>query len=695
MSNFNPIIHRYPYTDYHSMNLDFLMNLACESMGLHLVIDGKYLKLVNQMGQDVSKVVVSFADVALQDKNGNDITAYVLSASTNNHNLILTKGDGTFTTITIPYSVTAEKDVNNNDITSYVRSIDSSNNSVVVTFGDNTTFDFTVPYAVKARDDKNGKDLTTYVSNIEAVSNKLVVKDGNGSTLAEITVPYAEKANKDADGDVISNTYGVAIASGITTVILRDKTGVALSEITVPYAEKANKDVNGNEFISDYGATLGVNGSKIALNAHDGSNLSEITVPFATTSQDATNAIKTITISGDTVVFTTTGGQSFTITVPYATKALKDSLNNTLTSSYVANVVNDPLTGKISFYSQDGTLIAEMIPTVDKAVHDSFNNTIADYIKSIVTDPASNYVTVTHGDGDTDSITIEYATRAYKDTYGNVIGNVYIKRLAFVSTLGVTYLVAYNGENSELFRVAVPPLGGATLNDLANVNLTDPTEGQIIMYDSLNDEWINVDLPPVDNTPIVIVFNESNSTITSITLWGDSEQMTYQEVDAFVRQGHPIYCNNSGTPLYIISDYVTIANNSFVQFARDVNNGQGRITHRVFYSMNLSALTYTKDSVEVGSIRPNLLITDTPSGNMQPNEVLLHYVNVTVTRTTDVEPIIVECGPTSVDWNTAIPVYNAFIRNLTSTSFQIVYSTANLTSGTQAYGSSVRIKLIC
>ena len=462
MSDFNPIIHGYPYTDYHSMNLDFLMDLACASFGLHLVVDGQYLKLVNKCGQEISKVTIAYAETALKDIAGHNLTAYILSAGTDSHNLLLTKGDGNVTTITIPYSVHAEKDVNERDLISYVHSIGTANDKIVVTFGDNTTFEFTVPYAVKARDDKNGKDISTYCASIETVGDKLVVKDGNGSLLAEITVPYAEKANKDIDGDTIKETYATSITTGLSTVILRNKNGVTLSEITVPYAVKAMKDEDGNDLKSTYGTSLAVNGSKIALESRDGSSLNEITVPFATLSTDATNAVEMIQISGDNIVFTTHGGQATTITIPYAVKAQKDALNNIISHIYVANVTDDPLTGKISFYASDGTLIAEMIPTVDKAVHDSFNNTIADYIKTIVTDPNSNYVTVTHGDGDVDSITIEYSTTAWKDTYGNIIGNVYIKRLAFVAVNDDYYLVAYNGEDSEVFRIAVPDFGNDT-----------------------------------------------------------------------------------------------------------------------------------------------------------------------------------------------------------------------------------------
>lgn len=479
------MIHGYPYTDFHELNLDWLMKLARETMGLRLKVEDDYLKLVNAEGNELSKVTITYAEKALNDVHGNPIDAYFLSANTDETHVILTRGDGTAVTLTVPYATKALEDVDGKTIKSYVHGVGVSGNKIDVTFGDGTNYQFTVPFATKAEGDKNGKDITTYVADISVNGDDLIVTDGAGHELAVITVPYAVKALKDVDGDPIKTTYAHSLVAGTTTVILKDKVGNDLSEITVPYATKALTDTDGNAFLSDYAEKIVVYGQKVGLEAHDGTKLNEITVPFATLSTDATNAVESVTISGDKVVFTTYGGQTIEITVPYAVKALKDNLNNTLSETYIANAVNDPLTGKITFYAQDGSVIAEMTPTVDKAVHDSYNNLIADYIKAIVTSPNSDYVTVIHGTGTTDSITIEYATRSWKDTYGNIIGNVYIRSLAIDEVNGVYYLVAYNGELSELFRLALPELMAGTGSGIVinNHSISLSTEVTDRLYD--------------------------------------------------------------------------------------------------------------------------------------------------------------------------------------------------------------------
>lgn len=424
-------------------------------MGLHLEQTGKFLKLVNAQGDEISKLQIYYAETALKDDIGNNIDAYIITGGINGDNLILTKGNGEIVTITIPYAVKASKDVNNVDLTSYIHNLSVTGDKLVITYGNGVTYDITVPYAVKASQDENGKAITTYVAELTTGNDKLIVKDGDNNILSEITIPYAVKASKDDLGEDITATYGALITTDVTTISLRSKDNTILSTITVPYAVKALSDNQGNEFLSDYGYHLATNGNKVAIEAHNGSTLNEITVPFAVLATDATNAIETVQISGDDIVFTTYGGTAIRITVPYAVKALKDNLNNTLSETYIANAVNDPLTGKITFYAQDGSIIAEMIPTVDSAVHDAVGNVIADFVKTVVTDPNSNYVTVTHGTGVVDTLTIHYATKAWKDTYDNVIGNTYIRRLACeVDTDTAHYmLVAYNGELSELFRI--------------------------------------------------------------------------------------------------------------------------------------------------------------------------------------------------------------------------------------------------
>lgn len=377
---------RFPYTDFHELNLDYILDLCNRALGLHLVVSGDKLQLVNQAEEVVSNVTISYATTALQDIKGNDITAYLISAGIEGNRLVFTNGDGDDVLITVPYATKASQDSLGNDLEDYLYRCAIAGDKLRVTHGDGTIEEFTIPFATRAKYDDEDNDLTTYAVSLEVSGDYVVLKDRKGRTLSTVTVPYA-------------STAGDALTAG------------QADEAT--HAENADLAI------------------------------------------DATNAIETVEIVGDTIKFTTYGGHSTTVTIPYAVKALKDSLGNDIKNTYISNVVNDPVTGKLTFYDATGAIIAELVPTIDSAVHDSLGNTLYDYIKSIVVSQNSDYVTVTHGDGNTDTLTIHYSETAWKDTNGNVIKNFYIGRLATAKLNGITYLVAYNGDTpeAELFRI--------------------------------------------------------------------------------------------------------------------------------------------------------------------------------------------------------------------------------------------------
>lgn len=608
------MFHDYPFTNLHELNLDYLMALARRALGLHLETQGNYLKLVNEAGDDVSKLEVTYAQTALRDTDGHNITSYILNAGVDGNAVVLSKGNGEDVIITVPYSIRADKDVNNVELTSYIHNIEASGNQLLITLGNGTTYTVTVPFATKAKEDVNGKDLTTYVAQITTSNDKLIVKDGEGVTLSEITVPYAVKALMDVDGENIKDVYGTDLTAGTTTVQLRNKVGSVISEITVPYSVSAYSDDDGNVLKSDYGYHLGTSGNKTTIEAHDGTVLNQITVPFATVADHANNGIESVAVSGDTLVFTTYSGQSISITVPYAVKALKDNMNNTFTTSYVANAVNDPVTGKITFYAQDGSVIAEMTPTVDKAVHDSYNNTIADYVKTIVTDPNSDYVTVTHGTGTTDTLTVHYSTKAWKDTYDNVIGNTYIRSLAILkdAVTGHDVLVAYNGELSELFRL---DLSGITTNVSykrleisCNINDTDLDFSQ--------------DIPSAKfiNGKYYDTATSSNLTVSEFVTEMAKGRMVYFRIGTI----------STGTTEVIYTPIVysnTVGQSSVPRTPTVVNtsNGDTYFGHYEFTFNGTPVITY----VHEGTIKADSLndLTDVTITSIQPRQILMSDSN--------------------------------------------------------------------
>lgn len=451
-------LHEYPFTSYEGgCNMGCFMGL-CHKAGVKLAVVGDSLQLLDRNNFVLSQVKIQIAQAALKDELGNDITAYIINAGTREDTVVLTKGNGDEIVITVPYATKATKDSENQDIVSYLRNLTVSGDKLRATRGDGSAFEITVPYATKAFTDVNDKPLTTYGASLEVAGNNVILKDGMGTIIDTITVHYAERAAADQNGNNIMEEYGAVLQAGTTTIKLISKSGDILNEITVPYSTMSLQDTNGNAFLHDYAETLVVDndGKRLDLLAHDGTLLSAVTVPFSTLATDATNAIERAEIVGDQLVLTTYGGVITRLTIPYAIRALNDNDSNEITKTYVHNVVQDPVTGEITFYDAEGTALCALTPRARIAEYDTYNNLIADYIKTLVFDNQSDYLVATHGDGTTDTIVVNYSNKAWKDTQGNIIKNTYI---AFVTNVtdneGEWVMIFYNGSGAELFRLKV------------------------------------------------------------------------------------------------------------------------------------------------------------------------------------------------------------------------------------------------
>lgn len=435
------MFHEFPYTNFSEMNLDWLVCMCRQNQGLHLAVVGDYLRLLNADNEVISSVQVSYAEKALTDVHGRDIDAYIFSAGTNGDAIVFTHGDNTITSIVVPYSEKSKYDINNNEITDYVLQVQVAGQKLRITKGDGTIAEITVPFATQSLQDTEGNDIKTYACELAVDGNKLVLRDRAGRVLNEVVPNYAVSASKDEDGDVIADTYATTLDTGTTTVVLKNKSGATLSTITVPYATEAGHTPNAD---------------------------------LATLATDCTNAVESVVVSGDQIIFTTYGGTQTAITSPYSVKSLKDSLGNEIKSTYVANVTQDVNTGALNFIDAEGHTIVTLVPTVDKAIHDSYNNVIADYVKQILVDSQSNYVTVTHGTGAVETLIINYATHALNDINEQAIHNTYITYIECIEDVndGHYKLVCYNGDipKAELFRFEVTAYSAQT--DINGKDLT-------------------------------------------------------------------------------------------------------------------------------------------------------------------------------------------------------------------------------
>lgn len=557
--------HEYGYTDFHELNLDFILREMRKYTGLKLAVAGDKLSLINDKGETINSVTVSYSTKSLTDQNGRNIDTYIFSVAGVGDTVVFTHGDGTTTAITVPYAEKSKYDLTGHEIEDYVFNTQIAGDKLRITHGDGTIVDLVIPFATSASTDADGKDLTTYAASLSVENDNICLRDAKGRLLNSVVASYATRALKDDSGNVIESSYASTLQTGTTTVILKANDGTVLSTITIPFATESSHATNSD---------------------------------LATLATDATNAIETVAISGDYIVFTTYGGQAYSIQSPFSVKAQKDDLGNPIKTTYVAGVTNNAQTGALEFRDAMGNIIVSLLPTVDTAVHDDYGNTLADYVKTIVASSQSDYVTVTHGDGNVDTLTINYSTTAWKDTNNNIIKNTYIKDLQVEEDVNDHHykLVAYNGDNpqAELFRIdivaysAQTDINGKALTsyvadvdynaskaivvkdgenntlktlankvaNIADVNLTTPADGDVLTYDANDDEWKNKPasgggLQPY--TGVSFTFGtwqansntwSANNTFPSSTIW------TQQDASWFRFLEPVVYYSLGGTNTY-------------------------------------------------------------------------------------------------------------------------------------------------
>lgn len=496
--------HDFPYTEYESGGCSLGCMMRCmHRVGVKLAFNNGMLELLDRNNFVLDSVKILWAESATYDDDNRPIKAYLISAGTRNNFLVVQNGNGEETLITIPYAETAKYTVDGDEINAFIKGFAIDGDQVKVTLGNGTSLLYTIPYATKAFTDVNSKPLTTYAAELAVAGNDLVLKDGMGTVINQITVHFSERAAADENGANIRENYAASLITGSTTLKLMSKANDLLSEITVPYSTSALQDTNGNLFLHDYAETLTVDndGKRLDLLAHDGTLLSAVTVPWATLSLDAQNAIERVEIVGDEIVFTTYSGVVTRCTIPYSIRALNDNASNEITKTYVHNVMQDAVTGEISFYDAEENVLCALTPNSRIAMYDDHNNYLADYIKSVAWDSQNKYVKVTNGQNAVTSFVVEYAQAAWKDDLtpvGNIIKNVYVKTLFIELDNENRYnLVALNGEGSEIHRLILPELVGAAAGGIEvnnhQISLTTEVKDRIYDFDYVaEDERLDI-----------------------------------------------------------------------------------------------------------------------------------------------------------------------------------------------------------
>ena len=287
------IINKYPYTDLHSVNLDYILKIVRENAGLHLEVSGNQLLMKTADNTIISAITIPYATSANTANTASSASyastagsaasaAYATEAATaatattatsaahatsadtatsatsatnaTNATYATTAGSATNATNAINAQTAAYAETTGS-VTHAQKAIESvtiNGDKIRFTAYDGSNIDITAPYAVKAQKDDLGNIIkSTYVANVVDDNGVMKFNDAQGNTIVSLT-PSASMASVDNYGNNIANYVKAILVSSNSNYVTVDHGDGTSDSITIHYSETAWKDSNGNVIKNSY-----------------------------------------------------------------------------------------------------------------------------------------------------------------------------------------------------------------------------------------------------------------------------------------------------------------------------------------------------------------------------------------------------------------------------------------------------------
>lgn len=309
------LIAKYPYTDFHSVNLDYILKLVRENAGLHLEESGNQILLKTADNTIVSAITAPYAASA-GSANTASSASYASSAGSAASATYATSAGSAATATNATNAANATK-------------ADFATSAGSATSADNATYATTAGSATNATNAVNAQNAAyaETTGNVEHADNAIesVTLQGDkvrfttyGGTVTDITIPFATKAQKDELGNIIKSTYIANVVDDNGTLKFQDATGATIVSL-IPSVTQAVTDSYGNT-IADYVKSVSV---------ESGSDY--VTIDHGT-------------------------GTAETLQIPYSDKAWKDTNGNVIKNTYVKRleIITDPNDGHKKLVAYNG-----------------------------------------------------------------------------------------------------------------------------------------------------------------------------------------------------------------------------------------------------------------------------------------------------------------------------------------------------
>ena len=198
------LVNKYPYTDFHDVNLDYVIKLCRETQGLHLEVSGNNLLMKSADGTVVSCVDVSHAQQADLAALATRATTADAATTAINANYATTAGSASTadSATNAAHATTADTALTANTANTATNANHASA-AEVATLAINATNAETATYAETTGSVEHASKA---VEKIENNGNYLRYTLGDGTTV-DVALQYAQRASRDSSANYITQTY--------------------------------------------------------------------------------------------------------------------------------------------------------------------------------------------------------------------------------------------------------------------------------------------------------------------------------------------------------------------------------------------------------------------------------------------------------------------------------------------------------
>ena len=309
------IITKYPYTDLHSVNLDYILKIVRENAGLHLEISGNQLLLKTADNTVISAITIPYATEAGSANSANSASYASTAGSAASATYAATSGTATTATnATNAAHATAADTATSATAAATATNADHATAADTATYATSAGSASTADYATSTGSVDHAQKAIESVT-ISGDKVKFTAYDG---TSTEVTIPYSVKTQKDDLGNIIKSTYIANVVDSNGTLLFQDATGATIVSL-IPSVNQAQTDNYGNT-IADYIKAITVS-----------SNSNYVTVDHGT-------------------------GTADTLTIHYSETAWKDTNGNVIKNTYIKDleIVEDDDTGRYNLVAYNG-----------------------------------------------------------------------------------------------------------------------------------------------------------------------------------------------------------------------------------------------------------------------------------------------------------------------------------------------------